>query len=100
MKRYLTYKDLKHELRGDLSIDPWGHAMGAWFDIANELWYRRAAIPEHWEYRPAGPYARDPREPGSAWYSVARESKTRDLRRMGNLLERYTRILKLKGEDY
>ena len=94
----LTLADLKSELRVDLPIDPWGHAMGAWFDTASELHNRNASIPEHWHFSPAA--TTDDQEVTDFWSEVFATTDNDTLRQFGNLLERYTNHLRRAGMDY
>ncbi len=94
----MSYADLKAELKIDLSLDPWGHAMGAWFDAASELWWRGVWIPPHWQYNPGA--ATDPRDPDSSFFEAVENVDSEELLLFGELLCRYTRYLDHKGCSY
>ncbi len=89
--------DLKSEFKLTQDGDPWGNAMIWHFNVADELFSREGYVPKHWHYRPS-PFGRsgedDPED-----YLVA-ESNTDDLVTFGNLLCRYTRLLRHLGHDY
>ncbi len=95
----VTVQDLKAELRIDLHPDPWGHAMGAWFDCAGILYQRTdgAGVPGRWQYYPGagGPEVLD-----GPVTEVMREADNETLRRFGDLLDRYTDFLRHLGWDY
>jgi len=86
--------------------DPWGWALGHHFAIADLLFTFGEDIPEAWQFRPG---ARAYREadledswPDSEWLDLYRsEMVTADeLRHVGNVLARYTRLCVLHGLDY
>lgn len=94
----MTYRDLLHDFRitEDWTYDPWGSALGVLFSVADEL-HIRGAVPAHWEYR-AG--VADPREEGSYWAEIVLNESTETLITFGNILNRYTDMLRLAGRDY
>ena len=56
------------------------------------------AVPDEWDYNPG--MGGDPREPDSFFFDVFAEAVTADLERFGELLHRYTRMLKAAGLSY
>lgn len=100
-------KDIDHR-------DPYGHAMGLWFAIADWLYASGARIPPSWNYSP-GAGVRNLEWPiernsdieieealGIELHQRPLLEKTpeSELLRLGNILERYTRILDKKGLSY
>jgi hypothetical protein len=92
----MNLKQFKQEFRLICS-DEWGDAMDAWFECAGRLSIRGLNIPDNWEYRTGlgSPCDRD-----SYFYSLFKESTTKDLRIIGNFLFRYCQMLKHQGKDY
>ena len=84
--------------------DKWGNAVSLWFDIAEYLYHvREVSVPAHWQFEPgmiqgSDTVKRHLRETGSAYAIEAASTKT--LRHVGNVLERYTRMLKHAGYSY
>lgn len=100
----MSYRELISDYKmGHDSGDAWGSAMGAFFDLAAELYGRDdATIPDEWRYRPGAmgnPCEHDgllvPHNFG-LFVGVA----TADLERFGALLHRYTNLLREAGRDY
>lgn len=93
-----TYLELRQWLAGDdLAGDPWGVVMGHWFDVAAELWWR-GEVPASWGYRPGA--VGDPRETDSPFADFIREVPSESLVEFGNVLDRYSRMLRAAGKDY
>ena len=93
-----TIKEFKETLiQLDLYGDPWGTTMSAWFDIAEILYCRGDNIPPEWEFRPS-PLIYD--LSGGYLVEELSELSSDTLRKLGNLLSRYTRILKFYGRNY
>lgn len=94
-----TYTEIltEYRLQAD-NYDPWGSAMGAWFDVAAEL-YRRDPdlVPLAWEYRP-GAYGIS--EPETYFGEICAETETDALVRLGRVLDRYCDKLRVSGRDY
>lgn len=78
------------------SGDAWGDCMGAWFAVAAEL-YVRGSVPENWRFRPG---SSDPREPDDCWTDELVIHSDDDLIEFGNVLCRYSRMLRNAGHDY
>jgi hypothetical protein len=74
--------------------DAWGSVMGAWFEIAEALEARGEAAPDHWLFR-AGCMA--PVEEDDAWTQFW-PSDT--LARFGDVLARWSRMLRHAGRSY
>ena len=94
------YRDLISDYK--LSHDPgdaWGSAMGAFFDLAAELYNRGDDIPDEWGYRP-GAMGGDPRDSDSYNFELFDTADTADLERFGALLHRYTDFLRAAGRNY
>lgn len=96
MSKTLTYKDLVAEFRcfkSDMSFDD---AMLAWFDAAHEAHFRNLYIPPHWEFNPGHVKRHDPDDAFAN--EVIVDAKANALIKFGNLMERYSRLLK-RAED-
>lgn len=79
-------------------FDPWGHAMGAFFNVAAELDKRGANLPAAWGYR-AG--AGGPEVDDYAAEVIADLAPTdADLLRLGAFLHRLTGRLDRAGHSY
>lgn len=97
------YADLKRDYHDD--GDPWGSCMGAWHCIAAELYTRDdAIIPDSWEYRSG---STDPRKPdqdnhllSDPFAETCALASNDALIRFGNVLQRYSHMLRAKGKDY
>ena len=81
----------------DLHGDPWGVAMGAWFDCAAHL-YEVGDCPIEWKYRPGAMGNRV--EKDSIFYPMFKKMSAEHLEQIGMLLWRYTNLLKRHGRDY
>ena len=95
----MTAEQMKSALRmDDLRGDPWGTAMGAFFDVAEELDRQGEAVPDGWRYRPGvcGP----PDYPESYFGQEISGSHPGELTKFGNLLYRYTAMLDHAGRSY
>lgn len=89
----------EYRMMGD--CDAWGSAMNAWFAVAHELYARRADIPLHWEFKPGCTTTpENARDDDNYWFEAFVGVSDADLVRFGNILERYSRMLKRAGEDY
>lgn len=81
------------KLSSDWKHDPWGECLNHWFDVAEVLYTRGVTIPQHWEYHP-----------GAGEDIVNNEQyltmNDDELIAWGNVLERYTRLLRAAGKDY
>ena len=97
----MSYRELISDYKmGHDSGDAWGSAMGAFFDLAAELYTRDdSVIPEDWRYRP-GAMGGDPRDSDSYNFGLFLGAATDDLERFGALLHRYTNFLRAAGRDY
>lgn len=85
--------------------DPWGTAMSLWFDICDWLTVQGVSVPAHWEYRPSPFLPHSIEEHKATWESEVppsafEETSTEELIHMGNVLERYTRMLDKAGHSY
>jgi len=87
-------------LRIDLPIDRWGHAMSAWFDVAEEMYIRDINIPEQWKFNPGIGVLRGERNEGSLFKVFGIELTDDELIYAGRVLERYTSILDSAGMSY
>lgn len=82
------------------TFDPWGTAMGALFDIASELDRRGAYIPYAWQYR-AGILGAPDREADAYGFTLATYlASNAALEEVGDLLDRWTGILRVGGHSY
>ncbi len=93
-----TMQEFKSLLRmNDLKYDPWGTAVSAWFDCAAHL-YEKGDCPKEWQYRPGAMGNRV--EPDSSFFEMFTEMEAEQLEEIGQLLCRYTKLLKRHGHDY
>lgn len=102
---------MRSNLEYGYSGDVWADTMGAWFDIADVLYVSGNDIPAHWEYNQPWPSETvestmfDP-DQGSVFAQTTmldlRDGSLTadDLRQAGDVLERYSRILKAQGRSY
>ena len=97
-------KDLKNEFRtfADWKYDPWGSAMSAAFQVCNELYYRNPNIGvlATVQYSPGALAAGDPRDPEDEYFEILQDVHSGDLVAWLLFLDRYTRLLTAKGENY
>ena len=93
-----AYKDIKHDMMlGHDSHDPWGWAMLWWFEVCDEMRRRDLEIPPAWEFRPGLDLDQDEDSYESETLGLADDDA---LERLGNVLQRYTRILASQGRSY
>ena len=96
MRTKTLFLELAPDYRPD--YDPWGHAMGAFFDVAGELWRRGCCTPDTWHYSPG---AGGPEVSEDAAAVFADLDTTDDqLRRLGAFLHRLTGRLDRAGRSY
>lgn len=81
----------------DLKHDPWGTAVSAWFDVAAHL-YEVGDCPTEWQYRPGA--MGNTIETDTAYFDFLNELDADQLTEIGNLLWRYSQLLKRHGRDY
>lgn len=98
------YQNLAGEFRMAFDgSDPWGSAMGWFFGVADVLWHAgEDSIPPEWEYGHS-PVCDGPEDYPDAEISEMFDSgeiDLADLVRFGNMLSRYTDILRAAGHDY
>jgi len=87
----------EYKLQAD-NGDPWGSAMSALFDIAEELDRRGDEVPAEWEYRPG---ALGPGAPDTYFaQAVLPLYDASDMRAFGSVLARYTDNLRAAGMSY
>lgn len=93
----MTYRDALAELKIDLPSDPWGNAMGLFFDVAAQLYILGGPhmVPPAWRYRPGagGPVVEDET-------SIVLQMDVADLLQLGEILHRYTCRLDRAGKSY
>jgi hypothetical protein len=77
--------------------DPWGSAMGAFFDTVNEMSVRGLDIPSEFGYRQgaAGPYDRD-----EYVFADIADATDGELIGFASIMHRYTNLLCIRGLDY
>lgn len=91
-------KEFKQLLRmNDLSCDPWGVTMGAWFDCAAHL-YEKGDCPREWQYKPG--WGGNVIDHESEYFEFFNDLNADQLTEIGQLLWRLTEILKRHGRDY
>lgn len=93
-------KELK-QLKADIILmgdwdDKWGEGINWHFYICDALQLRDDDIPESWQYKPALFGVDD----DSVHLDILRDYKTETLIRMGNILQRYTRLCEKAGLSY
>jgi hypothetical protein len=99
--------DIKAEMRMFYDGDPWGWAMGWLFAIARAVNGETGETPEHWQYRPSPlekwpPLRDEDCFPDSevwawvdnGWFSI------QEIEDAGEVLHRYTAMLRRAGADY
>jgi hypothetical protein len=95
-------KELFREVAPDYRADndPWGHAMGAAFDVCAELTNRDLAVPAAWRYRPSP--IRGPQEVSDYVAEAFADLAITDaeLLRLGDFLHRLTGRLNRAGRSY
>jgi hypothetical protein len=101
----LDFADLKadYRLQSD-GGDPWGSAMSAFFQVANEMHRRGMDHPQEWKYHPGAGRMEGPEDwtdentPGFAWECVHATDDA--LEALGALLSRYIDKLRTAGHSY
>jgi hypothetical protein len=93
------YQELKQVYRDFQSGDVWAECMGWLFAVSDYLTFDDGTgTPDKWQFRPSplGP------DEDSYEYQELQEIKpdTETLERFGNLLNRYSDILRARGMDY
>ena len=101
LSRVLFFDDLREEFKIDFSMkyDSWGHTMGAFFDLAGEMYHRGLDIPEDWQYRPS-PMSGDIREHDSGFFEPCAMATDSALLELGILLHRLCDYLRREGHSY
>lgn len=93
-----TLREFKELLRmNDVAGDPWGVAMGAWFDCAAHL-YEVGDCPREWQYRPGS--LGNHIETDGPYYEFFNTLNADQLTEIGQFLWRLCEILKKAGRDY
>ena len=90
-------------LRADFRLcrtgDSWGDCMGFWFAVSEELfWHRNVDPPANWRYRP-GAATRGPDYDNPALMFLE-DASVDGLIRFGDVLDRYSRMLRAAGRNY
>ena len=98
----MNYAEIKSEYRLQAdSGDKWGSAMGARFDIAEELHRRDHDIPASWGFSPGAGSFGVSWEPETYFGGIIQhDTDSSDLRYFGDVLARYTDLLKRNDLDY
>ena len=101
------HKEIREALRQYDTGDAWGDTWSAWFAIAGVLDIQGEDVPDSWRYRPATSLQTEAglrKDNDMAGYLIdefeARLFDAEDLRRAGNVLERYVDMLRNAGRDY
>ena len=92
-----TVKELKREFRYPRTGDAWGETMGAFFDLAEYLFFRRGNCPAAWQYKPGAAVDVDEE---NYWLELFEQADTQELVQFGNILERHARRVRQAGLDY
>ena len=95
---FTTFENLKAAFRLANDGDAWGTSMGALFSVCFELHHRGDDIPDAWEFKPS-PLSGDLRD-DSFWTPELENRGTPALLEFGELLHRYTGMLRAAGRDY
>lgn len=87
------------------SLDPWGSALNAQFDIAECLTRYGVDIPAHWEYSPGLSASYEPHEDTSTWFAMEldvlmRQGHEQNIIHAGNVLCRYVALCESEGLSY
>ena len=82
------------------SYDLWGSALGAHFDVCEELLRQGEEIPCEWGYSPGMVTGEVAEDEASMFRLAIVDHDADELRAFGNLLDRYARVLKRAGRDY
>ena len=94
----MTLDEFKHELKGNIKIDPWGYSMSAFFQVCDHLYDRGEDIPHEWGFK-AGIGGASP-DKEDEYFDLFNDSASNELLTLGHYLQRLTTILKAKGLDY
>lgn len=92
------YDSAKSYIMTDAPSDPWGSCMTAFFDVAAEMCERGLDHPEAWCYRPGGGGHSIELQSGTA--PVVAGLSDDDLFRLGELMHRWSGMLKVAGRSY
>jgi len=81
----------------DIRYDPWGTAMSAFFDVCEELYRQGEYIPFEWQFSAGAAGVGDP----DTYFAKEIEGSNPDeLIKFGNLMHRYTEMLRRAGRSY
>jgi hypothetical protein len=95
----MNLQQFKSELRlAGIKFDPWGEAMGAFFECAGRMNRRGLDIPGEWNYRPGA--GSDGTDKDSYWYSLFARCGNKQLAEIGAYLFRLTNALERAGKSY
>ena len=103
--KQLTLKDLKTEFHNfsDHSYDPWSASMDIFFQLAEYMYKTDMPIPSEWDYRPSPLMTDDFTDQDykeNYYFELFKNTSESDLEKLGNILHRYTGILKTINKDY
>ena len=90
------FRELAPDCRGN--NDPWGHCMGAFFDVAGEMYRRGMSTPDAWKYSP-GAGGPDVSEDARAVFDML-DTTDAQLQILGEYLQRVTNRLDRLGYSY
>jgi hypothetical protein len=95
----MNLQQFKTELRIlGIECDPWGTAMGAFFECAGRMHKRGLNIPHEWGYSPG--IGGDGTDKDDYWHSLFARSGNKQLLEIGNYLHRLTNALRKAGKSY
>ena len=101
----LTLKDLKTEFHNfsDHNYDPWGAGMDIFFQLAEFMYKTNIDIPSEWDYKPSPLMTNDFTDQDyeeNYYFELFRNTSENDLKKLGEILYKYTGILKTMNKDY
>lgn len=98
----MDYQEIRQSfLYGFDPGDSWACVMGAWFDVADEIERQGGGHPDAWRYRPGACGPPELNEDEATWFALEIAGADLDaLAAFGNVLERWSRMLRHAGRDY
>lgn len=94
------YEDLRDEFKASSSGDAWGDVMGAWFRVADSLYFHHGRdTPAEWKFRPS-PMGRADDPSDDDFAAMCDEADPDELLKFGMVLDRAADHLRSKGLDY
>jgi len=82
---------------GSAGCDSWSWSMSCFFAVTSEMFYRGLNIPAKWQYTPLIDVYGDSRDKECYEFEFCKNATGTDLEHAGQILDRYTRLLKQAG---